>query len=643
MIDMIEKKDLLPALIIFVALLQGLLHFFLLPPWQHYDEPTHFEYAWLIANRGELPQLGDRDHLMQREVAASMLEHNFYWNLVRPNLLNDDRAISLGHTELGHPPAYYLLVSLPLRLFRHLDMTSQLYLARSISLLLFLFIIWVTIGLIGDLTPPGHVLRWLIPFTVALLPPFASHMTAINNDVGAVAMLSLFLWGSIRLIRYGISWRGLLWVTTSAFLAVLSKNTGSLALPMLPVVITVALWVQLKWRWRWFFLAGFGIVTLTLMTMVDIGDAAYWYRDEFHAHQAYPTRIMAAAEGLDSNTHAITLEVTNRDVNRRLLNPLLPQDLEQIRGSVVTIGGWLWADKEAQVLSPGFLRSEKRSTDFIANREPIHVTTVPTFFTHSYSIPEETGVLYYAFWAKPLEPIDEPLQLYLNSAFLIQGEWPNDLPYPNRPSSLPKVVQEHNLVRNPSAEQSWLRLRPWVHQTLEKYSRRSPTYVFSAMQDLPKNGPFLLGVIAPWLLYDFFSAFAWGHVRLSAEWWVQLPRVLFIIGLLGSIKWLITSRPNQNRWRWPALFFLALAAFIVCLNAMLWPLPFQWAKIQFPSSRYLYVAIIPLSLFLAGGWWVISPRRYRRQAAFLWIGLLLLLNILSIVTIYSFYQSLPIT
>lgn len=639
-------KRILPTLIIFVALLQGLLHIFLLPPWQHYDEPTHFEYAWLIANRGELPQLGDRDHLMQRQVATSMREHNFYWNLVPPNLLSDENEISLGFTELAHPPAYYLLVSLPLRVLRHLDMTRQLYVARSISLLLFLFIIGVTIGLTRDLMPPEHLLRWTIPLTVALLPPFASHMTAVNNDVGAVAMLSLFMWGSIRLIRYGISLPRLLWVISSAFLAVLSKNTGSLALPMLPLAITVALWIQLKWRWRWFFLAGFGIVALTLMTMVDIGDAAYWYRDEFHAHQTFPTRITAAAEPaepLGSNTYAITLEVTNRDVNRRILNPLLPQDVEKIRGSVVTIGGWLWADKEAQVLSPGFLRSDKRSVDFIANREAIHVTTEPTFFTHSYSIPEETAVLYYAFWAKPLEPIDQPLQLYLNSAFLIQGEWPNDLPYPNSPSSLPKVVQEHNLVRNPSAEQSWLRLRPWVHQTLERYSRRSPTYVFSAMQDLAKNGPFLLGVIAPWLLYDFFSAFAWGHVRLSGALWLQLPRVLFIIALLGSIKYFITSRSNQNRWQWPALFFLALVAFIVSLNAILWPLPFQWGKIQFPSSRYLYVAIIPLSLFLAGGWWLIWPRRYRRQAAFLWIGLLLLLNILSIVTIYSFYQSLPIS
>ncbi len=67
-----ERTEL--GLVLCVAALQGLLYVFLLPPWQHYDEPTHFEYAWLIANRGHLPTVVDVDPIMRREVAASMLE-----------------------------------------------------------------------------------------------------------------------------------------------------------------------------------------------------------------------------------------------------------------------------------------------------------------------------------------------------------------------------------------------------------------------------------------------------------------------------------------------------------------------------------------------------------------------------------------
>ncbi|MGB0383970.1 MAG: hypothetical protein ACPGWR_04020 [Ardenticatenaceae bacterium] len=626
------------TILILVALLQGILHLFLLPPWQHYDEPTHFEYAWLIANRGRLPEMGDGDHTMRREVAATMVERNFYWNLTPPDLLTDEREISLGFTELGHPPLYYVLVSLPLRLTRHLNMTTQLYVARCVSIVLFLLIVLVAIGLIRDLTSPGHILRWLIPLTVALLPPFASHMSAVNNDVGAVLMLSLFLWGTIRLIRKGLSLPRLLWVTSTALLALFTKNTASVAVLMLPVGLAIALWVHKKWPWRWFCLGVVAIGAVALVATVDVGDAAYWYRDLFHAPQPYPTRLTLAPDA-----HAVTLEVTHADVNRRLLNPLLPQDVKRIKESMVTVGGWLSADKEGQVLSPGFLRSEQGTTNFIAVGEPIHVSTTPTFFAHSYWIPEKTAVVYYAFWAKSLEPREEPLQLYLNGAFLIPGEWSEQLASSvNTYPFLPDVVQENNLVRNPSGEQSWLHLRLWVNRALERYARRSPTYLFHAMQDVPKNGPFLLGVIAPWLLNDFFSAFAWGHVRLEGAFWFKLLVVLLALTAVGCLKWLIQSRFARNAFLWPALFSLALVASVVLLNALLWPLPFRSAKVQFPSSRYLYVAIIPIALFLAGGWWALWPQAYRRQGTLLWIAFLVLLNMISIMTIYSFYQSLPV-
>lgn len=67
-----------PQVLLVLAALQGLLFLCLLPPWQHYDEPTHFEYAWPIAHRHALPALGSYDPAMRREVAGSMLAHQFY-------------------------------------------------------------------------------------------------------------------------------------------------------------------------------------------------------------------------------------------------------------------------------------------------------------------------------------------------------------------------------------------------------------------------------------------------------------------------------------------------------------------------------------------------------------------------------------
>jgi hypothetical protein len=308
-------------------------------------------------------------------------------------------------------------------------------------------------------------------------------------------------------------------------------------------------------------------------------------------------------------------------------------------------------------LSPGLVLSEEGSNKLIDVNEPMTVTTSPTFYSHTYWIPAATKVVYYSFWAKSIEPDEEPFDLYLSDAFLIAGELPPNI----RPSltsslstsfgsqpSLPAEIAQKNLVRNPEGSQQWLRLRPWVHETLESYIRRSPTYVFDAMQDVQKNGPFLLGLIAPWLVNDFFSAFAWGHVRLQGAVWLLLFRGLTAITLLGCLKWWLVQRVGRGGRGGraqgsplPAILFLALVAGVVSVSAILWPLPYTWAKVQFPSGRYLYVAIIPMALLLAGGWWALWPRRYRGVGLLLWIVFLLFLNWSSVNLIRTFYASLP--
>ena len=59
-----------------------------------------FEYAWLLANRNGFPAPGDYDQEMRREVAASMIEYNFFQNLgFRPNLLSQDESIWIGISQ----------------------------------------------------------------------------------------------------------------------------------------------------------------------------------------------------------------------------------------------------------------------------------------------------------------------------------------------------------------------------------------------------------------------------------------------------------------------------------------------------------------------------------------------------------------
>ena len=142
------KPPKLLVVILILGLVHGLTYVFLVLPWQHYDEPSHFEYVWLVANRPGLPQPYDYDPEMRREVAASMLEHGFYRDLgYRPNL--NDEVIGIGYAQLGDPPLYYLLASLPVRLMDGQDVTLQLYAARLVSLCLYLVVILISWSMMG--------------------------------------------------------------------------------------------------------------------------------------------------------------------------------------------------------------------------------------------------------------------------------------------------------------------------------------------------------------------------------------------------------------------------------------------------------------------------------------------------------------
>ncbi|MCI0520644.1 MAG: hypothetical protein L0Z70_10380, partial [Chloroflexi bacterium] len=124
------------AAILLAALAHGLIYLSLVPPWQHYDEPNHFEYAWLIAHRNQIPEAGDYDQEMRRETARSMIVHGFFRDMdFLPDLAATDEPIYIGtYSQVSTPPFYYLLVSVPLRMAAGMDITSQLYVGRGVSL-----------------------------------------------------------------------------------------------------------------------------------------------------------------------------------------------------------------------------------------------------------------------------------------------------------------------------------------------------------------------------------------------------------------------------------------------------------------------------------------------------------------------------
>ncbi|MGH2544949.1 MAG: hypothetical protein ACRDIB_19325, partial [Ardenticatenaceae bacterium] len=323
----------------------------------------------------------------------------------------------IGLSELTHPPVYYLLTSLPLRLLHHLDVTTLLYIGRGVSLLLFLLFILVAAGITHELAPVEHPLRWAVPLALALFPPFVSQMTALNNDVGAVLAFSFFLWAAVNTIRGGLSHPRLLWLVGAALLALFTKSTAAVALGFLPLVVLLALWRWRGWQWRWFWLAVAPLPLLLAVGLFTWDDAAYWYREEWQGAQRSPTRV--ASHQSPFGAHALHLKVSSDRIERRLLNPLSPEQVEEVGGQTVTVGGWIWATRETQAFTPGLVVSPQGTRDLNVQSEVITVTTTPSFVARRYPIPADAGKVYYLFWGKLPGAPEESLQLFLDGAFLL--------------------------------------------------------------------------------------------------------------------------------------------------------------------------------------------------------------------------------
>jgi hypothetical protein len=223
-----------------LALLHGLLFLVLVPPWQHYDEPSHFAYAAQIA-AGERERPGPQAVTINREIADSMYRHGFYQPGERPNLLGA-AAVDLGANQRVHPPFYYTLVAGPLSVLRYLPVEQQLYAARTLSLGFYALSVLAAWRVAVTILPDEPLMQLVIPLLLLLAPSFADIMTAVNNDVLVNFAAMAMLLGCALLIRHGPQPTALALTLLGLTVALLTKRTA------LPLLAPAAL--ALLWAWR---------------------------------------------------------------------------------------------------------------------------------------------------------------------------------------------------------------------------------------------------------------------------------------------------------------------------------------------------------------------------------------------------------
>jgi hypothetical protein len=584
------------------ALIHGLLYVFLVPPWQHYDEPTHFEYAWLIANRLQLPQEGDQDATMRRETMRSMVRHGFYThnNLGPPpdvDALPDDQ-LNLYLSQLDDPPGYYLFAALPLVLARNADITTQLYLNRIASLLLLLVCVVIAWAAVREVTTETSPLRWAVPLSIALLPAYVDIMTAANNDAGANTAFAAFLWVSLVCIKRGLSLPRFIALIGLCGVCFFIKRTVAIAIVIAPLVVLFAVLRGRRAKIAWAAL-GLGVAAL-LVGLYAWGDAAAWYRGT----QQLTTTRDAAPDAIDASINlgptAFRLDVIAGQPPPSVLQLIPPNEANAWGDTVVTLGAWIWATQPATVSLP-VLFVQGGSQRFLHQAQ---VDATPSFHAFTITLPTQPS----RTWVT-LTPFDQPtsapMTVFYDGVVLMEGQAAISEPprFDNASAQTGRWGDRpfFNRVRNASAEDAWPYMQPfWTALPPMNRTREFVPYNLTVSPLDPVGAGWYFGAAVENIVRTFWSAAGWGGVRLSDAWYAGLTLVT-AAGLIGGL-W-VASALRLRKWLfWTALGVVGLATASIIGLTFLRGIHSLLYTVFIPGARYLFPAIWPIMLLLVAGW-----------------------------------------
>jgi hypothetical protein len=251
-----------------LALLHGLLYLVLVPPWLHYDEPTHFLYAAEIA-AGEFVQPGRESLAISREIADSMYRFRFFPIDWQPDLLSNEAPV-VGIVQRVHPPLYYALVAMPLRVVSGLSIDLQLYIARALSVPFYVLTILAAWRIAVVVTPADTRLHVLVPLLVMLTPAFSDIMAAVNNDVLLNFSATVALLGAVLLVRDGLRPLPLALALLGLVVAFMTKRN---AVVMLLPLAFAFLWSVRRAPLSWWVLPLLGLAVIGVFSVAVLQTA----------------------------------------------------------------------------------------------------------------------------------------------------------------------------------------------------------------------------------------------------------------------------------------------------------------------------------------------------------------------------------
>ncbi|MEO8286210.1 MAG: hypothetical protein ABI670_07205 [Chloroflexota bacterium] len=605
-----------------IALLNGLLYLFLVPPWQGPDEHTHFAYVVLLdrydLDRDRLESLyfdsKIEDEALVQSVTDSMARYNFTRYLSghpAPGTPPDVRPTI--YQSLGKPPAYYWLGVVALRAARALGIAADPYtnpegvllLLRGVSLMLGLIAValaWLFARIVSAKGSSWLVL--LLPLTIALLPMHTFDMTIANNDVMAEVAVSAMVVVLAALLRWPTGWRAIALAALAVLLAfgsLLTKQTAAASLPLLALGLLI--WVGLlanralqrraegqvsdrRWWMRVSVPAALlGLVALLALISVVLAyepqnRAAGWVTDRWPLQRMPQSETPTAHDGrfvLALGPKGKSLPPTT--AFQVLLLPTFHPAM------TITVGAWVRTAPEA---GAPLVQDPKAALWIEGGSAPV---------VHSEQLLDQTNDWHPISATVQAEQGMQQIVLRINSdnqraefddfslnVDVGEAEW-------HDPVFQPVLI-------NPSAESGSWGLRP-------ELERRLPSSLVAVAEILPNPQPF--DKVALWSGYangqhkSFWGDFGWLSIPLPDA----LYTLLAVIIVIAAIGLLVRAFRRRGRWNWTDwLGLISLLALVATIAAT-----YSWQMMGLATrsltadlaGRYLFVLIVPIMwLILAG-------------------------------------------
>ena len=639
-------------IILIIGLIHGLIYVFIVPPWQHYDEPGHFEYVWLVANRLKLPQVGDYDQNMRLAVGKSLLNSSFFTPGTEPNLIDPSKPIWVGISQLIDPPLYYVIEAVPFFILRGTSVNLQLYAGRIVSLLFLLLTIYSAHKLTQELTPTNHPLQWMVPLFISMLPAFIEFMSSINDFTAAIGLFSLWLLVSVKLIKgFSFKFAGILILLTIA--CILTQKVLYPVLVYLPMVFLISVFPR-KMKYLAWILTGVTSIAV-LFIVFNWGDAALWLRANY---QDFASR--ARIQGNTNNDYTLQAKIYPDSSWGQIYpswNPgffqMVPNEIgDLLRGKTVTIGAWVWSDKNIHGYGPG-LNSLLQFQDQWWGFKQESINEKPQFIASVVQLPEQQDRL--QIWLRATSSESQDAIIYFSGVVLVEGAWPVNSPPQFTDKDGTRGIWSNqpfvNLVRNAQFQHIWPYMEPKLSRIISsKIPDLNPIHISSFISlflDVPGT-KWYTESSGNFIFHTFWAKFCWGQVPLiNITPWLNPYLLLLFITIMGIIGALFAGielvKLSKNEFA-----FLLIIIVMTVMMTLFYDVYVMGGSLRFrayiPTARYIFPAIIPISLILVAGWQGLLSTAAKvlkfpiRFSPLFYLGFFICLDLYSIISVLIFFK-----